>query len=799
MDDDRDVFSSCSRVGALALAALAFWSPARASEPVAVAEMVLPSSVPEGAWVEVTVPSEEGLPVPVLWRPAPRRETERLEAGERPLRRTVPSVPDSGTFWLCTGAEERAVACGVRIRDPEGPVLAVEFPRGRTVVGEIRRGPLPEEAARIAVRPLDVPEGTESPFLVPLGYRGTDRIEEVRTEDDGRFALPSLAPGRYGLEIWLRGGRIDRSFELVIEEASDEPLALDPLVVSTELASRVLVRTIDGDPLEGAEVRARAGGGPEELRTWRTFSGVDGIAELDGFGVGERLELHCEAEGHSPRTRVLEQAPPFVDCALEPLARVRATVVDPLGAGNLGIRARLVARSGEPGETGESLAQTETAAGRTLPAEDASGPSRSAPESVPELEDATGRRDDVPEPLEESVGPDGLLRFEDVAPGLWDLTIAARGREAISRRIEVAAGDDLDLGFLVLSLGIEREIRVVEAETLLPLEGVWLESRRPRGVVRGTTDEEGSLRFVAGGSADLLVEARAERHAADPLAVPAERLLDEEPVLFEMERAGWIAVTVWVDRPRGRPCAGCRLRLDPGRIELETDASGIALSPPLVPRFYRLRRSRLDHLGSVVLETSDAEERSVAVVADEVVRVELTAEEAQRIVRVVPEGSAPRRLEVRSPGRRQVLSPESDGSFVVRRRPEGELRLTLLRGRWDLGIEESVRLAEISPLDERDEVVLRLPSTRLTARVQREGRPWVGDVEVREIGAGPVPGQQQPSLGDPSARTRTDADGRLDLVSLPPGVYTVRMLGRDAQFVTIAEGQTVDLGAIELR
>lgn len=782
---------------------------ARATDDATVLVLPAAGERPDGFWVEVTslaaAAGGSGAADGAgggAGGGAGDRDAAWLLHPEADDLRLLPPLP-AGPAMLCTGAPATATTCRLgtiwradaesllpppatlewRVEPVDGPPV-----RGRYLVGD-----LPVEGARVAVVPAGLEVGT--PFLVPLAVDDsvedpvddTAPMREVRSDEEGLFRLPRLAPGEYFLETVLPGGRVHRSDPFAVpplaelgEDAggvAEEDLVFDLGDVDVSRGLRLEIRAVDvrGTPLPGVRVSARQGSRPGDLVTFGVRTGDEGRAVLDGLSVDGELVLSCAAPGYASWRRSWDLLPTVVTCELEELAAIA-------------------------GEVSTSGGERVPGAVVSLFPADVLG-------EVSDDAGAVARR---------TVGEDGTYHFEGVEAGTWSLAAAAPGRRVERVALDLEPGERRLLEPLVLLPGREVLLRAVErpepatempfdaalgeSDPREPVAGAEIVALEPAGAVRAVTDGDGEARFAHPGERVRLA-VRAVERATEIVEVPADA---DGPLVVEMEPGGWIAVTlrsvapaIAGDGPADAPCAGCRVVIRPGRggeeIRLETDGRGEAVSEPLAPGVYRVLRPRHDHLGSTVVETPDAEEKTVRVEAGEIRRVAFEAPEPSLRVRIEPPPGPEVSLSewmllVRSAGRTQRLAAEADGTFAVDRRGREPLDLYLERWHEPSDARMEMRVARVGTEAVESPLVVRLPTARVHGGVTRNEQPAAG-VNVRLVDF---------RDGSLAARMRTGPDGRFDFPHLQRGVYGLRLGELTFNFLSLQAGQAVDAGVFRL-
>ncbi|MCG8457799.1 MAG: carboxypeptidase-like regulatory domain-containing protein, partial [Holophagales bacterium] len=649
------------------------------------------------------------------------------------------------------------------------------------------------DSARPFILPLDVeePEAGASPGRGTPGPLGLQRW--VTTDDDGRFHLPPVAAGRYLLEGELPNGVVHRGDPFDLPSARTVRQQLGPDARRTEVGARlswdvgdievqlglgleVWVQDPFGEPIAGAFVQGRQGDTPESLRVFRLEAGPEGRARLSGLSAEMPLHLACTAPGYTARATRFELVPVVHECVLAPLARIRGSVVGLAGAPPPG--AGLVLEAIAPSPLLDPPADSEDS-GTTLPP-----------------------------PRQTLLGLDGTFRFSDLEPGSYRLTVAAPGHEAVAVDAELAMGQTLDLGTLVLPPGRPLEGRVVDAETGEPIPGAEIFSIDPPGAAATLADRDGEFEVAAIGESHLLLEVKAPGYAAArPRLSPAAQR-SSDPLVVELSQGGWIRVLVGGER---NPCVGCAVRISPGRLELETDTRGEALSETLAKGWYEVVLPRRQHVGTVVVERPRAESRWVRVEPEEITTARFDTERPPleiRFDRALPPRA---RLSARTLTRTETVELSVDGIFRIRRLP-GE-RLELFLHTWDpaAGAETRVRQGMVPAGFEGDELVLSLSGSRVVGRLRTWGASGIGAPSGDAPAAGirlrlidlhhrgfPAPEPLGIDRGFLSAEARSRADGSFEIEHLPAGVYNLIVGDRTLQVVSVSERRTVDLGTFQL-
>lgn len=700
----------------------------------------------EGAWLEITHLGSD-LP-PVLVSIEPRRDEGELIA-------FVPDLPPGPTL-VCGGARTFGVRCEEVFRGADefiGPAeVEVEFVPGLEIRGTLRQDLEPVAGARVALAPADLE--AFRPFTMPLDLEGDRVVREVESDADGAFVVPEIAPGEYFLETVLPSGRVHRTepFDLPDRDALRRNFEVDDRLADTEdlfwdvgridvptgLDVAFLVLDPAGQPISGAAVAAAQGSTPFDVTTFESTSDAEGRASLHGLDVEKPVRLNCEKEGFEPFTEEYELLPVEVDCVLRPWATVTGELIGP-----------------------DSL------------------PPRGAAVTLRPAEGGG-------EPLSVAVTADGVFGFFSVPAASYELRAAAPGFRVEERSFAVDAGEILDLGPIAMLSGREIEGRVVDRETGEPLPGVDLRSLSPPGAVQAFTDVDGEFRFAVDAGEPLVLEASTVDYAAREITLSLEDLRSREPLVLELEPAGWILAVV--EAAAGVPCRGCRVVVWPGGEEMWTDGDGEALSGPLAAGTYQVSRPRITHLGSTVVEQPEAAMLRVRVEPGRLTTARLTAPGPALRVRFRPDLDGAWTLSARQGRRTEKSFAEDDGRFPVHRQGGEPLDLSLNTYDTAAGREITIWQTTLAGGFFSDEVTIELSGSVVRGRLAGPAGPLAG-AEVRLV-----------SFADAATRAvvYAYADGTFRVPHVRPGVYSLYVGPRSVKFVVVSERQTVDLGTFEI-
>lgn len=646
----------------------------------------------------------------------------------------------AGRWLVCAGGDETAPACAV-VSGSEEAELRLDLVDGTAVHGRCVNPDGAPAKATIGVFVPDLPAA--QPSFIPLGREG-DRLNfRVTTDEDGRFTIDRLAPGRWALEVTAAGGRMVQTplFDLApLKRAGGggrpgrhEELTLPDIVLPGGLEMLVSVTDTGGVPLEGVEVGAVEGTPLAGAVFYRGRTDAHGRLMLAGFSGGKRVVVTAEAKGFGRAEQQFAAPPAAIAMTLDRLAAVAGRVV--------------TAHHDVVADAHVELLGTQ---------------------------------------LRTRTDAAGAFRLADVPPGqgriaLWRPRLGAREVGVL-----VAAGEELDLGEVVLDPPSLAHGVVRDAETMRPIPHASVDPAGWPPFPPVTADRHGRFTLEVPREGPLPVRIHKEGYAPRLVTLSAPRDLDSNTEAeIQLARAGWLAVQVW-EESTGGPCAGCRITVTgqdlPKALRLTTGPQGGAVSGELAPGKYLLYAETVRATGSVIVVSSGNEVRRATVRPGVVTAVELGTRRVPLRIRVDPPVAAQWRLRCTGKSTDVLVSLGPQGSYLLRLVPGERYRLALHDG----GATE-VAVRDLEAPDSEGELSLRLPRGSTVGVLTREGVP-AQNQEVTLIG----------SNGAQLATSVTDQVGSFILPFVPPGAYLVVSQGKVVTGVMVPTSGQVSVGTIKL-
>jgi protocatechuate 3,4-dioxygenase beta subunit/5-hydroxyisourate hydrolase-like protein (transthyretin family) len=259
------------------------------------------------------------------------------------LPNLAPAVPYNLRISLPGFAPARA-ELPAREQGQPAPELKIVLRVGRQAVGMVLDGSRAGVAgAQVRLRPA-ASSDPMARLRNAMNPDATDRIEGT-TDAKGRYTVSHLPPGTYDVTVQARGFATLTVPGLAIPEGQGMT-DLGTVVLSPGATLEGRVVDPAGQPIEGAEVRAVAGGaGGMTLRFMSrdqgapdAFTAADGSFRLEDRSPGESLDLAVShpsyGPGNAPGVTVPTQEP--VRIVLQPMTRVSGRTVSKDGKGIAG-------------------------------------------------------------------------------------------------------------------------------------------------------------------------------------------------------------------------------------------------------------------------------------------------------------------------------------------------------------------------------------------------------------------------------------------------------------------------------
>lgn len=416
------------------------------------------------------------------------------------------------------------------------PELRIVLRQGRAAFGTVvDGGRRPVAGARVRLlssAPVDFRK------RIRLAAGAAERELETATDAAGRFEVKNLPAGTYDLLVLARGFARLTVPSLALPEGNGAT-DLGTVMLAPGASVRGVVVDLKGNPVEGAEVRAK-GADREELPIFSrdpgpvdAVSAADGTFTVDDRSPGESLDLSVSCPGYGtasvPGVAVPAESP--VRIVLSANARVSGRVADPQGKPVPRAFVFLIEKTARS-FNGRSVL---TSAGRFH----------------------DGVTDD-----------DGGFAIADVSPGPIELSVQApRYQEAELKGLEVKPGQDLTGLDVMLPPGaaVEGKVLSPEGRPIADAE-VTLAEASPNEAgsfspLWATTDSEGQYRIEGVPPGQRTFEARAEgyrRGVRDVEVTPGTRAVD-----FQLDRG--LEVSGRVVDDGGNPVPGADVTLIAGR------------------------------------------------------------------------------------------------------------------------------------------------------------------------------------------------------------------------------------------
>jgi hypothetical protein len=635
--------------------------------------------------------------------------------------RDIP-LPDGGPVVVCAGAEATATQCR-RVLAPDVAPLSFNLTAGRVAQFDCFIGRDPCAGASLRIRPS--PFESRRAFSIPLAREpGGDLTRAIVATMDGIFYFDHLAPGRYVADIELRRGSTFASPPFDVPELRDGEAAgtvvrLPAVRIDPGVALTVILVDDRGLPVtNGIAAASQARGDDGDIA--RRFA-VDGRANDKGVvtlsGIDPRLpvRISCNATGHARRSIALDVPPRETPCVLNRLATIAGTILGdhsaPLATATITLDPRIRMH-------------------------------------------ADGR---------------GTFTAANVAPGEYQLRVAAPGYATATKQIVVAPGERTDAGELQLRPGAAFRGKVVDAVDAKPIAGANVVVIDPAGGGDAASNADGEF-TIDSDPGGVRVEVTAPRYSARRMQLEHD---SDAVAIVALERPGDLEITAFNDAT-GAPCAACQISIDGDVLQqsLLADGSGIARFIAIPPGTYYYGRERATASANGVF-VSGGTGGAVVVKSGTTAHAKLGAPSSDVRVSFNPAPDPSWQLMVSAHGAVSRASADRTGTFHVRHRINDDAALSLVRD----GV--TVRVGAISAAFHDESLDVPLASSAV--RIDSGALGSQGVLEVVAIGGGVV------AFAIPRG-------GETVFPFLQPGKYVIRFGGQDSSAVfALAAGATLDL------
>jgi len=350
-----------------------------------------------------------------------------------------------------------------------------------------------------------------------------DREEGVFSDEEGRFVIPEVPPGRVRLVAWREGHPRQGSSPVTVEAGMAPEEALLKWKEGASLDG--LVEDEQGEPIEGAELEVES----RRLATVTDAAGRFHLSGLEGEKVG-RLKVTAPGYGVQTRKDIPLDGEP-VRIRLRPAGAMEGRVFD--------------AGTGQPIQVFVVRAE----------------PLRSGVEVLGEKTEQTFS------------DPEGRFLLENVSAGRYDVVIVAPDflRETLEQ-VEVRVGEETPLPPVNLERGREVSGTVIDRADGSPVEGAavlvgpvgqstrwWGGGRALGNPFETESDAEGRYRIAGIPPSDLNLYASHPDYAREQHAVAFGEGEDSASVDILMGAGGTVEVTL-LDM-EGDPVPGKRIQL----------------------------------------------------------------------------------------------------------------------------------------------------------------------------------------------------------------------------------------------
>lgn len=573
------------------------------------------------------------------------------------------AVVCAGGAGLATVCQDLWIASGKTVAHP-GPTA------GTRVVGRVLRGRRPAAGATVWVRPEPYP--VPWLFFFPLEREGPrGRLKhEARTDAQGSFAVPLLAPGTYRLRVALPEGRFEdgKPFTVAAAPAAPgSPQDVGDLLVPGGIEIMVLATDKSGLGLGGTKVEVRQMEGRNESLRFAAETGADGIAYLSDLDGNLPATVTCTKPGFEKSVERFQVVPGRMRCRLYRPSRITGRVEDTRG-GALP-RARV------------------SIAGQDISVE---------------------------------TRVDGSFELGGIPAGDYSVVAVAPGFRAEVADVKVEPETQQELPPYRLQEAPTFHGVVIDAMSRAPLAGADLEVVSPQGGGSTAADEEGRFSFAVDQEGDVGITAEAPEYPKAPFAVSPQERSSGKPVVLPLWQGGRLRVTGW-NEVADQPCGGCTVRWS-GSKGLKgsqvTDPRGEVLTPVLPAGTYELilEPTRADRA------VMSPKKGAAKVYPGEVTPVRLGEPQLTVKVELVPAPPPGTTLWGSSRLGRKGGPAGADGRFPIRKPPGIPVEIWIEAP----GATLAVQVAELPSTFARVSLRLALPGTAVSGKLARGGAPLGG-------------------------------------------------------------------------
>jgi len=535
---------------------------------------------------------------------------------------------EHGTQTLvCVGASGRATSCRrLSVDHDSAETFTIESgreARGRCFVGR-------QAAAKAELRLSFAGMQSRRPYAIPLGRDEHKIVESIKTDSEGRFIIPHIAPGDYVIDVRLPNGRIHRTTTVTIPprkpNEDDAAVQLRDISIPAGVEMTVRVRTLGGLPISKAGVGLwqERNANDEQPVVSQGTSDDKGNVLLSGADSTLPLRLTCMAEGFVRANLRFDVPPHEATCALEKFASIRGQIRDEQGAGRANA---IVSIRG------------------------------------------------IPDRL--TTDAQGAFVFRGLAAGDYDLRATLPGYRTSSTTVSLTAEENKQLGAIDLAPGDVLHGRVRDAESGLPVTNALIKIIDPPGAGDAKSDDTGAFSLTADATTAMSIEASAPGFATvRQIRNGSSSAADE--IIVDLPRPGRLEVVVW-DEDTDQACTGCGVdvRLKSAMQSARTDAAGLAVFDDAAPGEYQVTREFARADSATVHVSGGGVWRSAVVKPGETTRVRIGEPAVRITVTLTPPPPPSWRLRALCPPLVNYAGSDAAGVYVVRKR-DSACRLSLV-------------------------------------------------------------------------------------------------------------------------